>query len=79
MSIILKNNWNTVAHLLPIPGQCTCINHSIQTSSPLKLLGQTMPNFKRSIYRKGGKKPGHMTKMAAMPIYGNSPLNIFFL
>ena len=23
-------------------------------------------------------KPGHMTKMAAMPIYGKNPSNIFF-
>ena len=67
----LERSGSSSTHLLIFPGQCTCINHSIQTSSPLKLLGQTMPNFKRSIYRKGGggKKPGHMTKMAAMPIY----------
>ena len=24
------------------------------------------------------KNPGHMTKMAAMPIYGNNPSKIFF-
>ena len=33
--------------------------------------------------KEGGKKvyingPGHMTKMAAMPIYGKKPLKIFF-
>ena len=45
-----------------------------QRSSPLKLLDRSKPNIMWSILRRGGTKlyingPGHMTKMAAMPIY----------
>ena len=52
--------------------------HNIQTSSPLKPLGQSKPNFMQSIYRMGETNVyinnlGHMTKMAAMPIYGKNP------
>ena len=50
--------------------------HNIQTSSPLKPLGQTKPNFKWSIYRMGESMC--MTKMAAMPIYGKNPSKIIF-
>ena len=47
-----------------------------QTSSPLKPLGQPKPNFMWSLLGKGDEVcingPGHMTKMAAMPIYGKN-------
>ena len=46
-------------------------DHIIQTSSSLKLLGQSKPNFMWSILRKGKvciNGQGHMTKMAAMAI-----------
>ena len=47
--------------------------HNIETTFPLKPLGQSKPNFMWSILRKNDKKvyingPGHMTKMAAMAI-----------
>ena len=46
------------------------VRPQFQRSSPLKPLGQSKPNFTWSILRTGG--PSHMTKMAAMPIYGKS-------
>ena len=53
--------------------------HSRHTASPQKLLGQSKPNF---IWNRHGKvcvpHLGHMIKIAAMPIYGKSPLNFFF-
>ena len=63
-------------------------NHYFQTSSSLKLLGQSNQNFIWSLLGKGGGAKvyinglGHMTKMAAMPIYGenlkkSSPLSHF--
>ena len=50
---------------------------NIFTSSPLKLLGRLKPNFIRSLLGKGETKvysngPGHLTKMAAMSIYGKN-------
>ena len=57
------------------------VGQHFQTSSPLKPLGQLNSNFIWRLLR--GTKvcsngPGHMTKMAAMPIYGKNPLKIFF-
>ena len=48
-------------------------DHHFQRSS-LKPLGQSKPNFMWSLLGKGERKngPGHMTKMAAMPIYGKN-------
>ena len=46
----------------------------VQTS-PLKQLGQSKPNFMWSLLGKADTKAninGHMTKMAAMPIYGKN-------
>ena len=48
--------------------------YHFQRSSPLKPLGQSMPNFIWSLLGEAQKKvytngPGHMTKMAAMSIY----------
>ena len=53
------------------------VHSHFQTSSPLKPLGQSKPNFMWSLLGKGGTKvyingSGHMTKMAAMPIYGKN-------
>ena len=57
-------------------------NHNIQRSSSLKSLGQSKSNFIGSICMKGTyvivNKPGHMTKMTTMPIYGKNPSKIFF-
>ena len=56
-----------------------CLSSSVvvrpqfQMSSPLKPLGQSKPNFMCSLLG-----PGHMTKMAATPIYGKKPSKIFF-
>ena len=52
-------------------------NHYVQTSSSLKPLGQSIPNFMWKPPWEVGKKvyingTGHMTKMAAMPIYGTN-------
>ena len=48
-----------------------------KTTSPIKV------KFYRKHQYEGGtnviiNKPGHMTKMAAMPIYGKNPSKIFF-
>ena len=53
------------------------VRSQFQTSSSRKLLGQSKLNFMRRLLGKGRKKdyingPGHMTKMAAMPIYGKN-------
>ena len=50
---------------------------SCQRASPLKLLGQFYLNFICSLLAKKERKSlffctGHMTKMAAMPIYGKN-------
>ena len=57
-----------------IPVTLSSVRQHFQTSSPLKLLGQLNSNF-IWIPKDGGTKvcsngPGHMTKMAATPIYG---------
>ena len=51
-------------------------NHTIQRSSPLRLLGQSKSNFiglRKHLYKGGTNliinNPDHMTKMAAMPTY----------
>ena len=51
--------------------------HHFQRPSSLKPLAQSKPNFMWSLLGKGGKKvyingPGHVTKMAAMSIYGKN-------
>ena len=61
---------------MPLPS-ITC--QHFKTSSPQKSLGQLKPNFIWSLHGLGEKKvcsnsPGHMTKMAAMPIYGKNHL-----
>ena len=72
------------AHLPPPWGKRHMYYHNIQTSFSLKALGQSKPTFIRSIFRQGGnqcafikKNPGHMTRMAAMPIYGKTLQNLF--
>ena len=57
------------------------VRSHFQTSSPLKPLDQSKPNFMWSLLWEGGTKvsingPGHMTKMAAMPIYGKNLKNL---
>ena len=54
-----------------------------QRSFP-KPLGQSKPNFMWSLYWKGERTfcingPGHMTKMAASPIYGKAFKNLILL
>ena len=58
------------------------VRPQFQTSSPLKPLGQSKPKFNVEPPWEEGTKvyingPGHMTKMAAMPIYGKNPSKIF--
>ena len=77
-------NWlnNTVNEknysILPCPAASIHVyDPPFQTSSPLKPLGQSKPNFKLSRLGKKERKflingPCHMTKMAAMPIYGKN-------
>ena len=55
----------------------TFSNISSETTGPIKL------KFHMETPKDPGTKvcsngPGHMTKMAAMPIYGKNPLKIFF-
>ena len=69
---------------MPLPwGYIHVYNHYFQTSSSLKPLGQSMPNFTRNLLGKWERKfirvyringTGHMTKIAAMPIYGKKTL-----
>ena len=66
------------------PGDCLHLpwgyihvyDHHLQGSFSLKLFGQSKSNFMRSLLGKAERKyingPGHMTKMAAMPIYGKN-------
>ena len=71
---------------LPLPrGKRYVYNHNtcIRTSSSLKPPGQSKSNFIGIICMKRGtsmiiNKPGHMSKMTAMPIYGKNPSKIFF-
>ena len=56
------------------------VRSQFQKSSPLKLLGQSKPIFFVEPPWEGGKKvyingSGHMTKCAAMPIYGKDLKN----
>ena len=70
--MILKKNGPQEL-ITPTPGQYTCIFHNILASSLLKPLGQSKPNFMDSLTNVYINNPGHMTKMAAMPIYGKNP------
>ena len=80
---ILKIIW-TPGVGIPLPrGIIHVFNHNIQRSSSLKPLGQPKSNFIGSICMKGKpmyleNKPGHITKMATMPIYGKNPSKTFF-
>ena len=54
-----------------------CVCQHFQTYSPLKPLGRLKPNFIMEPPWDGGTKvcsngAGHMTEMAAMPIYGKN-------
>ena len=67
----------------PFPGAIyiyIVYDHNIPTSS-LKPLGQSKPNIKWSIVRRGVKVningPGHMTKMATMAINSKTIINLF--
>ena len=58
----------------PVRGMIHAHDHYFQSFSSLKLLDQSKPNCMWSLLGKGGGNyingPGHMTKMATMPIYG---------
>ena len=78
-----EKNWTPGVGLPPPRGNILVYYNNIQRSSSLKPLGQSKPNFIASIYGKGESivfinNPGHMIKMAAMPIYGKNPSKIFF-
>ena len=80
--MIPKKNWTPGAHLPPPRGNIHVYYHNIQTSSPLKPLGESKPNFYVKHLRNRGINVYinylvHMTKMAAMPIYGKNPSKIF--
>ena len=67
------------AHMPPPRGNIHVHLHNIQTSSPLKPLGQSKPNFEASLGWGNQciiNNPGHMTNMAVMPIYGKNPSKI---
>ena len=51
--------------------------YSSETAGPIKAKFCVEPPWERGtkVYING---PGHMTKMAAMPIYGKNPSKIFF-
>ena len=80
--MILKKNWIPGAHLPPPQGNIHVYYHNIQTSSP-----ETAWRIKAKFYVKHLWNGGinvyinflvHITKMAAMPIYGKNPSKIFF-
>ena len=50
-----------------------------QTSSPLKPLDQFKSNYIWRLLRTRSNGPGHMTKMAATPIYGKNPYKYLLL
>ena len=56
--------------------------HNAQTSSSPKPLGRSKPNFMWILLGLGEqyitRHLGHMTKMAATPIYGKNPSKIFY-
>ena len=66
----------------PAPGLYTCLRPPYskiffsKTARPIKAKFYVEPPLKRGkkVYMNG---PGHMTKMAAMPIYCKKPSNIF--
>ena len=75
---ILKRIWTSGVGL-PLPQGIIHIhvyNHNIQRSSSLKPLGQSVKFHRKHLYEGGTNliinKPGHMTKMVAMPIYGKN-------
>ena len=75
----MKRIW-TPGVGVPMPqGIIHVYDHNIQRSSSLKPLGQSKS---KHLYDQGTNviinKPGHMTKMAVMPIYGKNPSKIFF-
>ena len=64
--------WSVVV-VVRLPSVCS----QFQTSSPLKPICQSKPNFMWNFLWEGVTKvdkngPGHMTKMAARPIYGKN-------
>ena len=65
---------------MPLPqGYIHIYFHNNETSSPLKPLGQSKPNFIWSILGKGERKFIYMTKMAAMAINRKKkPLKSFY-
>ena len=76
--------WTPGVDLPPPQGNVHIYYNNIQRSFSLKALGHSKPNFIGSIYMKGESmyifinNPGHMIKMAAMPIYGKNPSKFFF-
>ena len=64
----------------PLPSVCPSVIHTLSTSSPLKPLGRSV-KFHMELLWDGGTKvssngPGHITKMAAMSIYGKNLINL---
>ena len=69
---VYKNIGHLVLHVIVV--RPSPINNFFQTSSTLKPLSQSKPNFMWRLYGSGNEKLyindlGHMTKMAATPIY----------
>ena len=63
---------------MPLPrGNIHVYLHNIQTSWPIKakFYVKHLKEVGTNVYI---NNPGHMTKMAAMPIYGKNPSKIFF-
>ena len=77
-----EKNWTPGAHLPQPWGIIHVYYHNIQTSSPLNAW-PIKAKFHVKHLLNGGinvyiNNQGHMTKMAAMPIYGINPSKIFF-
>ena len=55
-TLSLKNKINNNKNIGIIVVVVVVVVHSVQTSSPLKLLGQSKPNFMWSLFGKGERK-----------------------
>ena len=79
--MILKK-MDTRVTSVPTPGQHTCIlpkysNIFSETPRPIKAKVY-MKHLKEGVTNVCINNPGHMTKIAAIPIYGKNPSKIFF-
>ena len=78
----MDNGRTTDERRIPSYTISSPMSHNAQRSSPPKPLGQSVKFYVERPWVGGTKvcsrHLGHMTKMAAMPIYGKNPSKIFY-